>query len=525
MSTTIISKDGFLFISPVPPGLEEELRFWELVQKFKEFNFTDRETQERRSGMRRDGYKGQWSSLITVAHGTGCCTKGLLRRILNFMVVNGIPHSFEERRALAPFHFGPDVVAPFVLENGTAIQMRPEQIRALISILCEIGSGQEGAPGDGLVPPAAGSGGALLSATMSTGKTTIIAALIRCFPAVRVLVVTKKKSVIRRLRDGLTELLPEIAHEIGEFHGGKKDERRVTVCSEALLDSFDTTRVRLVIHDEVHNSSGTVVAGNLLAYDHAIKVGFSGTIERHPRLKFIESLFGPVVDTISDQEAEDLDRVSKMKVYVLKTHSGPDISGKKEHALERDGITHNHRRNRLAKDVCLAIPPEMQTIVFVRTIEHIDVLMEKHLPPGFVVYHGQLKDKERKDIEKRLCSGEITRLIANDALSEGVDTTHVRVILEWGWSTTDMTVSQRGGRGRRKTKGKRLGLIITPSDDWEIGTEMEGVEKENPLHAKRVSRVANYSRRGWPIIKVNEAEEIDFAEVNVDAMAGDDADN
>lgn len=504
--TKIMARDGYLFITPVPPGLDVELRFWEVVEITKPFSYRDGESGQMVFGTRRAGYSGNWTSLMTEANGVACFGRGLFRRVANFLQASGIPFTFEEDRSFYPsFHFGPDVVAG----------LRPEQMRVLMSILAELGVGQIGWQSDtARVPPRPGSFGALVSATMSTGKTVIIAALIRCFPETKIVVVTKKKSVIRRLVGGLQDYLPEISHEIGEFHGGRKNERRITVCSEALVDSFDTSLVGLLIHDEVHNGSGTQVSMGIMSYTRACKVGFSGTIDRHPKLKFLESQYGPVVDTISDAEAEELGRVSLVKVYVLKTKRGPDVSGMKEITLERHGITNNHQRNKLIGAVCQAIPENLQTVVFVRTIQHIEILVEKYLPPGFVVYHGQLKDKERAAIEKDLCDGKITRLIANDALSEGVDTTHVRVIVEAGYSATDQTVSQRGGRARRKADGKKMGVIITPSDDWTIDTDMDGVEKENPLKKKRISRVSNYSKRGWPVVKINEIHEINFSEIN-----------
>jgi superfamily II DNA/RNA helicase len=139
--------------------------------------------------------------------------------------------------------------------------------------------------------------------------------------------------------------------------------------------------------------------------------------------------------------------------------------------------------------------------------------MSKYLSGDFVAYNGNMPNSVRKSIEERFCSGEIKRLLATDAFSEGVDTTHVSVVMEWGWSSTDQTVSQRAGRGRRKSPGKNLSLVITPSDDWEILTSIEGVTKDNPLHSKRRKRVLNYKKRGWPVRKVRTVKEIDFSQI------------
>jgi hypothetical protein len=207
----ITSRAGYLFITPIPPGLDEELRFWEVVDVVKTFSYRGGDG-EKATGIRRSGYKGQWADLLSYHMGVGCCQRGLLRRVVNFILTNGLTFVFKEENPLVPFHFGPDVMAPFHTKDGP-ISMRPEQQRALLNILCELGCGQEGAaPGSGLVPPSPGSGGALISATMATGKTLIIAGLIRCFPKAKIVITSKKRSVVRRLFDGLTEYLQPIEH-------------------------------------------------------------------------------------------------------------------------------------------------------------------------------------------------------------------------------------------------------------------------------------------------------------------------
>lgn len=506
----ITSRAGYLIISPLPKVLEEELGFFDLVDKIKTFKYRDRDTGEMIEGTKRDGYVNVWVSLLaiteTASGRVGCCSKGLYRRIERLLKINNLPFQYIEESPLDEFEFGPHVVS-----GG-----RPEQVSALLDLLAEVGCGQIGWQSDpNKLRPREGSGGAILSATMATGKTYIIAMLCRCFPNTKILVVTKKKAVLRRLYEGLTEILPEIAHDIGIYYGDAKRERRITVVSEALIDSFDQSQVGLIAYDEVHNATGQVIAAKLLEYSRAIKIGFSGTIERHKKYQFVESMFGPVASRITDEDAERLDRVSPLDVYVVDVNKGPDISAYKEVVLERKGITFNDDRNRLIGEIARMIPADMQTIVFVRTIDHINELVDEgYLPPGFVIYHGQLKDSERQRIEKGLCDGSILRLVANDALSEGVDTTHVRVILEGGWSTTDQTVSQRGGRARRRAEGKERGALITLADNWEIINKANGESVTNPLKAKASRRIANYSRRGWPVHKVKSPQEIDFSKIN-----------
>jgi superfamily II DNA or RNA helicase len=502
--------DGVLKIVPFPEYLKAPLSFHDLVQVMEPFSYRKKGTGEIVTGERRAGYKNETRPLYTELQEIGGAVthRGLFRRVLSLVGQNQDEAVVECRDHLPSFTFSPEVV------RG----LREEQVRVVLKVLSEVGTGQKGWQNNPrFVKPHPGSGGALIEATMSTGKTHIIGALIRCFPDVKILVVTKKKSVVKRLVDGLSELIT--SEPVGVFFGPKKDPRRITVCSEALLDSFDTSQIGLILYDEVHNASGEVVSNILLQFDRAIKVGLSGTLSSHKKKKFIESIFGPIVDTITDEEADEKGLVSPIKIYALHVPKGPDVSGHADVALERWGITKNVHRNKLIAQVVQLVPPDMQMIVFVRTIDHIEELLEK-LPPGFVAYHGQLSDSERSRIEAGVMSGNIKRLVANDSYSEGVDTTKLRVMVEAGWSINDETVSQRAGRNRRRDAGKNLGVVITFLDDWEIPCQVEGMSKKNPLKDRALSRIRNYTKRGWPVLKINDPKEIDFSEIQDPAMTG-----
>lgn len=501
-SIEIVISNGLLTVTPFPEYLKKPLSFYELVTVMKPFEYRDK-SGKLCSGERKDGYENKLRPLFTEIESTGGAVthRGLFRRIHNLILENGDTPKISRKCTLPSFVFSREVVEGLL----------EEQQRVLLNVLSEIGTGQVGWEKNSfLVQPHPGSGGALVEATMSTGKTFIIAALIKCFPHVNVLVVTKKVSVINRLVSGLSEIIK--TEPIGVFFGLKKQPQRVTVCSEALLSSFDTNQIGLIIYDEVHNSSGEVVSSILLQFDRSVKIGLSATLSNHKKKKFIESIFGPIVDTIDDEEADQKNLVAPVKVYALHIDKGPDISGHVETGLERWGITRNSHRNKLIAQIVERVPEHMQLIIFVRTIDHIEELMSK-LPPGFSVYHGQLSGPERSRVEAGIISGELKRIVANDALSEGVNTTKLRVMIEAGWSINDETVSQRAGRNRRKDDGKKMGIIITMLDDWEIKGDVEGLSKTNPLKQRAASRLRVYEKRKWPVLKIKKIDEIDFSEI------------
>lgn len=506
MSINITSSEGLLFINPFPLYLREELKFWEMRVKMEDGVYRDKKTGQLKEFKKKVGYEGSSKELFSLMPDgvTGLTHRGLLRRILNSLNQQGVSEvKYHDLTPLPQFHFGPEVI------KG----LYPEQARAVMSVLCELGTGQRGWESNpAFIRPGIGSGGAMLSATMATGKTHILGAFIRCFPTENILVVTKNVPVVLRLEEGLNELLPELGG-VGLYYGGCKRKSRVTVCSEAMIEHFDSTRVGVILHDEVHNASGDQISSALLQFNRSVKIGVSGTIEKHPKKLFIESIYGPIVDTISDQEAEELGRVSPVKVYAVGVPNGPNVDSDQDEQKERWGITRNKCRNQIIKAVCDRVPEDMQLIVFVRTIEHIEELTEKGFLTGYTVYHGQLKPKERRELEKKITSGEIKRIVANDALGEGVNTKNMMVSVEAGWNIAERGVSQRAGRNRRKRDDKNIGIIVTFQDNWKNPTDTVHDLETTCLKRRADEKLGHYRARGWPVIRVDRPEEIDFQEI------------
>jgi len=228
-----------------------------------------------------------------------------------------------------------------------------------------------------------------------------------------------------------------------------------------------------------------------------------------------------------DADAEELGLVTPQRCYILSVPEGPDVPEKvSETKRERLGITRNKVRNRLIREVVDEVPADKQLIIFVRTIEHIEELMKEYLPEGFEFYHAQIPQKEKNRIEAGLYSGEIKRVVANDSLSEGVDTTMLDYIIDAAWNTSDVSVSQKGGRNRRLREGKKFGILVNFADEWgEIlrtarNQDAEfsmvevavGDEKVNHYRRRALSRIGRYRARDWPIIEISSPKEIQWVE-------------
>jgi len=538
----ITSHRSNLWIEPPVPQLEEELRFWDIRMGMKELTVPDRATGGWQTIQVPDGYRKSEELLYSIEDSRMITHEGLFHRVANVLASYDIPYKYRRTAPLPQYNLGPHVVAPMWSEKDKCfLPMRPEQVQAFIRLLAASGCGQKNGPA-----PRPGSGGAIADMTMSTGKTFLIAAFIRAFIEHEIVITTYKSAVVRRLYEGLNEALKHDGIKVGMLTGGVKAPERVTVCTDKSLHNFDSDKIRVILYDEVHRAGADEISATLLGFTRAVKFGFSGTIKKQIRKKLIEAVFGPVAFRFSDEEAEALGRVSKVKVYAMSVPQGPDIGEKDGMPLERLAIIKNKFRNNLVAEVAAAAPEDMQLIIYCRTIQHMEVLAKDHLPPGYELYHAQLSPAERLRLEKGIYDGSITRMVSNSSFSEGVDTTKLRLLINADWLSSDTSVSQRGGRNRRNDLGKNMGIIVDFRDEWgELarknrmeqkkkaradtsslalgGGEFDAPdptleEKEEPpdkLFSKAKKRLAQYSDRSWPIEKVSSVSEINFGEVRL----------
>lgn len=427
----------------------------------------------------------------------------MLKRILNLLERLRVKYTWERMGAALPVpSLNPNVIR----------DLRPEQVKALIALISS---------DPRIRSPLCGG---MIEMTMATGKTHILGSLCRAFRAYKVVISSHKQSVVRSLHQRLSAMLEPDGIEVGIVQGNRQDPKQVTVCTNAMLDTFDPDDVGVVMLDECHSGASEVMSGKLLEFKRSLKFGFSGTIKKRNdgKSKYLESVLGPILYEYSDVEAESDGRVSPVKIFAMSIPTGPILNTKKQHTLEKLGITENHDRNHMIKRIADLVPEDQQLIIFVRTIQHIEELVNKFLPPGYTVYHGQLSSKERRELEQKIVDGSVKRIISNDALSEGVDTTSLDVMIDAAWTTSDVFVSQKGGRNRRQREGKNFGVIITFLDEWgEVAkkrtTKNWPATGKNPnssavdVFCRRArTRIKQYKDRGWPVVEIYDPAQIEF---------------
>lgn len=374
------------------------------------------------------------------------------------------------------------------IQPGIADGLRPEQVDAVSHLLS-----------------AGASGGGMVEAATGIGKTRIIAALIKSYPGKKIAVVTKSVSVIRGLHKNLSELLMgHVEMPIGICYGKEKAPKRITVCTLGTVDYLDPETVDVLIVDECHTTAGDSVANQVMLFTRAIKFGLSGTISNRwdGKDKLLEALYGPIVFSVADEEAERLGRVCPLEVYFLQVNDGPILyPGMSEASRDRQGIWKNQHRNALIKEVCDLAPEDQQIIIFVKTVLHLRQL-EKILPEASVC-HGELSLSDRKDIEEKFVSGEVKRLISTNCLSTGIDPKQLMIVIDASAEKGDSSMPQKRGRLRRWADGKTHGVLVNFSDNWDQG-----------LARKALNRIKDYQERGDNVHINVTPSEIKFVEIN-----------
>jgi len=502
----LTSHKEWLTVSPVIPELLEDLKFYHRFNETTEKTWYDRTEGKMVTRKVRGGYTGRYELLYTLSEdGTFFVTyNGLKMRICDQLAVLGYETTYQR------------IEFPWVVPEINKHTMRglyPEQLKFAISLLVAGNSMGEGAT--------------------AVGKTHIIAALIRAYwrNANKILIVTDSQSVVRSLVRELNDILKEDGIQVGITQGSLLAPAKVTVSTTKMMYVHEPDDISMICYDECHGAAAAEASSFLQQFGRAVKHGLSGTISGRSdgKEKFLEAMFGPTIAEISDQEAEELGRVAPQHVYAVSVPKGPLKHYTSDITKERHGIWMNSCRNEIIKKVCEKAPMDKQMLIFVRTIEHLEHLVkEGYLSKDFQTLHGQMREKEREQIEKAFVNGEILRLAATDCVKQGINTKNLSIMVDANWITSRTGTMQRRGRNRRTMTGKNFGVIIVFQDEWmTLNHEKElelakmeelaiGAPEEDDFKdlykSKADARLRRYKSAGDIITKVGSVDEICFTE-------------
>lgn len=476
-SIQLTSEKGTLRISRALPELTSVLSFRHTFEKPGDtVTFRDRKTGKEKTIVKRGKITSQIEPLYIIGSDNCLYTHdGCLSMVTDTLVKLGFQYEYERLNPQWP---------TYIINRDVVKGLYPNQREGIVRLLLSTGGG-------------------MLEAATSMGKTRVIAALVRAYPNEKIVIMTHRQSVVRGLVANLNDLLKEDKIDVGICQGPNQRHTRVTVSTIGSAHHLEAGECRIFIADEVHRFASESAANTVLSFTRAVKYGVSATISGKfaGTTKFLESLFGPIVFKVTDQELESDGKVPPIDAYFLSNPEGPNVDSLNGPTQKKRGVWENPQRNRLIKQVIDLAPADQQLLVFVETKKHLDQIVR--LCPELETCHADLGAKARKSIEERFTSGQAKRVISTDCLSEGVDPRALMIMIDASAVRGDSSLVQKRGRLRRP--GKAKGILINFMDEFS-----------EVFSARAEKRIKDHKSRGDTVIEMATPEQIKFLGSSID---------
>ena len=261
-----------------------------------------------------------------------------------------------------------------------------------------------------------------------------------------------------------TTLAPE---QIGEYHGGTKDVRPVTIATyrTAGMDRhrqlFDEREWGLIIYDECQHIPSRIYKRSAdLQSKH--RLGLSATpVREDDKEEEIFTLIGPPIGTDWDAlfEAGYVQEPNVQIRYVpWDDETYRHEYGSAEGHEKRELAASNPAKDREVSHL-LADHPDAKALIFVEYLDQGDRLAEKL---GVPFISGEMRHARREHLLREFRSGERDALIVSRVGDEGIDLPDAELaIVASGLGGSRRQGAQRAGRTMRPTGNARMYVLAT----------------------------------------------------------------
>jgi len=348
----------------------------------------------------------------------------------------------------------------------------------------------------------------IINCPTGSGKSFLIKQICRVYPHLKILVTTRSAEVRGRLHDDLADNCKQSVSELGGSKRLRLDSD-IIVATDKSLHKIPGDWPDLVLYDEVHRSGSLAVANELGRFSTARRFGFSASPEGRGNNsdRLVEALFGPSIIEVDYKSAEKAGIVSPIEVRLVNVASRRQFKFKSNVALERHGYWRHVARNKKIAEVANAFPPDAQTLIMVKTAEHV-LHLHRLLPHFKIVHRGidntkwkqflemgivadqdeHLREVDVESMRKSFEANDLKKVICTPVWNEGVDFTHLKVLIRGDGQTSPIECTQIPGRLSR-IGHKPVGILVDFIDhfgDWY-------------LHRSH-NRRAQYHGKGWYLV-------------------------
>ena len=383
----------------------------------------------------------------------------------------------------------------------------------------------------------------MICSSVGFGKSFIIRQLCKIYPTLNILIVCSSVQVINELYKEINKDLPGQVGLLNATHDNI-DGKRIIVTTNKSMEKLHPERVQLTLVDECHsmgyNSSGEA----LMKFCFGRRFGFSATpIRNQGDYKFMEALFGPILQEYGFQEAAEKGTVTQIDYTMIPLQRKSKFLCDDVEVLQKDGSTfwvnetevaptdtltgerkkkafpdylknrlfywNNHYRNEAIVDTFFKIKnevPDAQILIIVQSIEHLIRLHQKlkccafiHGERGDLSKYNKMKGLEKVDMsiykqtddeadktKNALAKGTLKWAISTMVLKQGVNLNHLAVLIRADAAVSGIPSIQIPGRLARLDDNKPRAYLIDFSDEFC-----------NDAAGRAIARTKQYRTQGW----------------------------
>lgn len=337
------------------------------------------------------------------------------------------------------------------------------------------------------------------------GKTFLVRLAGMLMPKAKIGIVVKSLGLCFDMYGELCSTMPSV----GLICSGKKTHGRLQIYSAGSLHHSEY-KEDILFADEVHELATESFMPTLARFRQAKMFGFSASHDmRLDNADFeLHGVFGPVIVSVSQQEAEEHKVVSPVRVqwHDVMMSINP-CEGLEGWPKKRDGIARNEVRNNIIAGVAKSYKADEQVLIMVETIEHAAHL--KGLLPDFELCYAPdgMSDEQRKRfirwglisedepimtrehtlaLKAAFTKQKLKKVIATSVWNRGVDFKALQVLIRADAGGSPINDTQIPGRTARIHADKPYGVVHDFRDQFD-----------SSYAGKATRREKSYEQKGW----------------------------
>ena len=309
---------------------------------------------------------------------------------------------------------------------------------------------------------------AIIESPTGSGKTIILAGILKALSGKRGLIFFTQKSILLQTYN----YLKSIGFDVGIAYGDGLDLKPVTLCTVQSVEKVLDTHLKsadFIVFDEVHEfSKGKLTTSVIKSFPNAMyRFGMSATIPKDRLAKLnIVSYLGGVISDVDVKELVEFGFLTPPVITFLKMPKYTDHSllNSTYFDIYDSYVINNDHRNKRIQRLCLDIlKKDGRVLVLVKNLKHLETLRD--LIPGSITLEGKDHMLLREEAIEKFRSSKGSVLIGTKIMQTGIDIPEITHLINARGLKSEIATIQALGRALRIHESKKEVQIYDFADE------------------------------------------------------------